>query len=113
MAKKQHPGTRRHWTEADARRVLAELDDSGEPLKTFARARGLVPQRLEWWRKRLRAPSSGGAAAITLVPAIMRAEPLGAPTAVIRVLDGTLIELTGASPGWIAALARALARSAA
>ena len=110
MAKKQHLGVRRHWNEADARRVLAELDASGEPLKTFARTRGLVPQRLEWWRKRLRSSPITGPVALTLVPAVVRAEPLAAATAVIRLADGTRIELAAVSPAWIAALAHALAR---
>lgn len=112
MAKKRPLEARRHWTEADARRVLAELDASGQPLKTFARARGLVPQRLEWWRRRLRRSSSSSTPSISFVPATVRGAPVDAAAAVVRLPDGLSIELTGATPAWIAALARALARPA-
>lgn len=112
MAKKRPLGTRRHWTAADARRVLAELDESGQPLKTFARARGLVPQRLEWWRKRLRASSSSHPSSLTFIPATVREAPPSVAVAVVRLADGISIEVTGVSPAWIAAVARALARPA-
>jgi hypothetical protein len=55
MAKRSSPTSRQQWTEADARRVLADWERSGITLEAFARSRGLVPQRLAWWRKRLRA----------------------------------------------------------
>ena len=41
--------SRPHWTEADARGVLAEWERSGKTLEAFARSRGLVSQRLAWW----------------------------------------------------------------
>src|SRR5678815_785116 len=54
------PIRRTHWTESDARRVLAEWERCGHTLEAFARSRGLVPQRLAWWRKRTRgAPQVG------------------------------------------------------
>jgi hypothetical protein len=112
MSKKRPLEARRHWTDAGARRALTELDASGQPLKTFARARALVPQRLEWWRRRLRRPSSSSTSWISFVPATVRATPLDAAAAVVRLPDGLSIELTAATPAWIAALARALARPA-
>jgi hypothetical protein len=112
MAKKRPLEARRHWTEADARRVLAELDASGQPLKTFTRSHGLVPQRLEWWLRRLRRPSSSSSPSFSFVEATVRSTPLDAAAAVVRLPDGLSIELTGTTPAWIAALARALARPA-
>jgi transposase-like protein len=45
--------TRRRWTAADARTVLAALDASGRSVTTFASREGLDPQRLYFWRRRL------------------------------------------------------------
>ena len=112
MAKRRTSSSRRTpWTESDARRVLADWQRSGDTLEAFARSRGLVPQRLAWWKKRLL--TSG--AAVTFAPATVIDAPAVASTglaAMIRLSHGITIELDGASPSWIAALARALAGSA-
>jgi transposase-like protein len=42
----------RQWTEAEARAALAELAESGESLASFARVRGIGPNRLRYWTKR-------------------------------------------------------------
>ncbi len=44
---------RGQWSEHEARAVLGAWKKSGLPLETFAKARGLVPQRLRWWRQKL------------------------------------------------------------
>jgi hypothetical protein len=41
------------WTEVEARSVLGAWRKSGLSIETFARSRGLVPQRLYWWKKKL------------------------------------------------------------
>jgi hypothetical protein len=41
------------WTEVEARGVLEAWKKSGQPLEGYARSRGLVPQRLHWWKKKL------------------------------------------------------------
>jgi len=115
MAKQRSTAPRRiHWTEADARRVLAEWKRSGDTLEAFARSRGLVPQRLAWWRKRLREPrpEASTSTALTFVPAAVIGGGAAGASAMIRLPHGIVIELDGASPIWIAALARELARSA-
>jgi transposase-like protein len=110
MAKRSSPASRRHWTEADARRVLDDWERTGGTLEAFARSRGLIPQRIWWWRKRLRDRPTAHTG-LTLVPAtVIGAEPAD-PAAVIRLPHGIAIELTGASPSWVAALARELTRS--
>ncbi|MGO8993294.1 MAG: IS66 family insertion sequence element accessory protein TnpA [Polyangiaceae bacterium] len=43
----------RQWTEAEAHAALAELAESGESLASFARGRGVGPNRLRYWRRRL------------------------------------------------------------
>src|SRR5262249_11590964 len=116
MAKRRSAASRRpHWTEADARGVLAEWERSGKTLEAFARSRGLVPQRLAWWKKRLRAARPETSAALTFVPAaVIGAAPASTatPAAAIRLPHGIVIEIDGVSPAWVAALARELARSA-
>lgn len=111
MAKHSTPTSRRRWTEAYARRVLDDWERTGGTLEAFARSRGVVPQRIAWWRNRLRdrpaAPTT-----LTFVPAtVVGGDPADA-AAVIRLPHGIVIELAGASPSWVAALAHELARSA-
>jgi hypothetical protein len=111
MANRPSSTARRQWTEADARSVLADWERSGDTLEAFARSRGLVPQRLWWWRKRLREQPPETPKALTFVPAtVIGVEPI-ARAAVIRLPHGVVIELAGASPSWVAALARELSRS--
>jgi hypothetical protein len=113
MAKRPSAGSRRsHWTETDARGVLAEWEHSGKTLEAFARSRGLVPQRLAWWRKRLRSARPEAITTLTLVPAAVIGGATAAPAAAVRLPHGIVIEIDGASPAWVAALARELARSA-
>ena len=44
---------RGQWSEVEARGVLEAWRKSGMLLERYARQRGLVPQRLRWWRDRL------------------------------------------------------------
>ena len=114
MANRRSSSRRTHWTEADARRVLADWERSGHTLEAFARSRGLVPQRLAWWRKRLRGsrPEASTTPPLTFVPAAVIGAGTASAAAVIRLPHGIVIEIDGASPAWIAALARELVRSA-
>jgi transposase-like protein len=48
------PATRRNWGEAEARAALEEWRRSGQTEHEFARQRGISPQRLRYWRSRLR-----------------------------------------------------------
>jgi hypothetical protein len=43
------------WSEVEARGVLEALQRSGLPLERFARERGIVAQRLYWWRQKFAA----------------------------------------------------------
>ncbi len=40
------------WSEVEARGVLEALKRSGLPLERFAKERGIVAQRLRWWKKK-------------------------------------------------------------
>lgn len=57
------------WTEIEARGVLEAWKRSGLSVEKYARSRGLVPQRLHWWKQKL---GFGGAAdekrALALLP---------------------------------------------
>ena len=113
MAKRRSSEPRRtQWTEADARRVLSDWERSGQSLEAFARSRELVPQRLAWWRKRLRPVRAEASTALTFVPATVTGVVAVEPAVTIRTREGIAIEVAGASPTWIAALMRELARSA-
>lgn len=93
--------SRPHWTEEDARRLLDELERSGMGLWPFARERGIVPQRLSWWRKRLR-DRARASTAIVLAPAAI-VEPRGGGI-VVRLPNAVAIDLGDASPAWVASL---------
>ena len=41
------------WTEVEARGVIDAWRKSGLSTLDFARERGIVPQRIYWWRKKL------------------------------------------------------------
>jgi hypothetical protein len=47
------------WTEIEARGVLEAWKRSGQTLEAYARSRGLVPQRLHWWKTKLGFGKSG------------------------------------------------------
>jgi len=48
----------RQWSEGEALAALAELAGSGESAAEFARRKGVSPQRLAYWKKRLRGPQT-------------------------------------------------------
>jgi transposase-like protein len=41
------------WTDGEARQVIAALERSGKPVSVFAAERGLDPQRVYYWRRRI------------------------------------------------------------
>jgi hypothetical protein len=107
------------WTEAEARRVLAERKASGLSIRAFAERRGLRPQRLYWWSKRLTTTSP----AITvvplprLVPVVLKAGVSKArqgPAAIsVRVGASVTMEIAdpaAATPAWVAAVMAELER---
>lgn len=61
------------WTEVEARGALEAWKKSGQSIERFARSRGLVPQRLHWWKRKLDF-GSGKARELTLLP-VQLAEP--------------------------------------
>ena len=70
-APSRSPFNRPRWTEEDAREVLAALHRSGQPVSVFAEERGLDPQRVYVWRRRL-----GGVAGLTRFREVVVRPPL-------------------------------------
>jgi hypothetical protein len=112
----------RAWSEQEAREVLAKWAASGETMWGFARARGLTPQRVAWWRKKLggggaeRTPACG--VAETFVPVMVRAREVSrvgveaAPSPVVvgvgEAVRVEVRELSAQSAAWVARLASEL-----
>jgi hypothetical protein len=101
------PFNRPRWTEQDARDVLAALRRSGKPVRVFAAAQGLDPQRVYLWRRRL-----GGAEPTTFQELIVRPAARRAATEVagnsfeIVLASGDMVRVPASFDG--AALARLL-----
>lgn len=105
------------WSADDAQQILDEWAASGESLQGFAARRGLVPQRLAWWRKRLTAKPPAAAAiaaaptAAKFLPVMVRAVAGDAAPATIEVAGGLRVELRVLDEGsavWVARLVQAL-----
>lgn len=61
---------RGQWSEHEARGVLTAWRRSGQPLERFAKERGLVPQRIRFWRDKLegKATVAAGSQPLALLP---------------------------------------------
>lgn len=76
------------WTEVEARAALKEWRKSGLSVEKFAKQRGLVPQRLYFWRKKLEAPAEP----ITLVP-VKVAEPKRGEPVLVMLRSGHMVKV--------------------
>jgi transposase-like protein len=106
------------WTEEDARQALTQWRQGGGSLAAFARERGMSAPRLYWWRRRLR-NAEPAAAGRVLVPAKIlpvacvprNAESEGGAAVSLHLPGGIELEISNASPTWVAAMVTELARS--
>ena len=108
----------RRWRAEEAQRILDEWATSGEQLHVFAQRRGLMPQRLRWWQKRLAGKqrrrvvdSAGSASRPAFLPVTVRPLERESVLATVETASGLRVELhalDGASAVWIASLIRAL-----
>lgn len=78
-------------------------------MAAYARAQGVSAQRLSWWRDRLQGWSGAPTnepGDIQLIPAevVHARAPLAAGKVTIRLRDGLIVEVSEATPAWIAAL---------
>jgi len=49
---------RGQWSEHEARGVLSAWRKSGQSIERFAKERGIVPQRVRWWKHKLEGAST-------------------------------------------------------
>jgi hypothetical protein len=72
------------WSELEARSVLSAWRSSGVSIERFATARGIVPQRIRWWKKKLGASApSRKATALLPVRVVASESSRGTPIQVI------------------------------
>ena len=106
------PAAGMRWKASDAQRALSAWESSGESMSGFARRHGLSPQRLLWWRERLKAKRSPER--VSLAPLVLRSIGESAPGAVTIEVDGGIMvhvrEVERAPASWVAALVSALGR---
>ena len=98
------------WTEDEARTALERWRQSGQTIAAYARAHGVSAPRLYWWRRRMRAttPAAERGPELRLAPATIIST--GA-TVELRLPSGVVVEVTGASPDWTAAMIIELTRA--
>jgi transposase-like protein len=77
----------RRWAEEQAREALEELASSGESAAGFARRKGLSPQRIAYWRKRLGSPAKAEFVAVALPAASRASIEISAGGVVVRVRE--------------------------
>jgi hypothetical protein len=81
------------WTEVEARAVIAAWKKSGLSVEQhFARARGLVPQRLSWWRKKLETKDASSTSPMALLP-VKVVEPRGDEPVTVLLRSGHMLKL--------------------
>lgn len=73
------------WSEVEARGVLEAWKRSGLTLEAFAKQRGIVSQRMRWWRKKLNREERTRDAVPALLPLRVTSEPArrGEPVTVL------------------------------
>ena len=70
------------WTEIEARGVIAAWQKSGKSILDFARERGIVPQRIYWWRKKFDDDAKADAE-LKLLPVQLSEQKRGEPVTVL------------------------------
>lgn len=84
------------WTEIEARGVLEAWKRSGLGIEAFARSRGLVPQRLYWWKKKLgvgRVPDKSRALTLLPVRVAERAESRRGEPVTVLLRSGHMLKV--------------------
>jgi hypothetical protein len=109
MKRSKFAGSR--WTETDARRLWSEWRAVGGSLEAFARRRGFVAQRLQWWVKRLDLKDQGPPRG-SFVPVVVREAVANGRAPVVLVVDDLarveVRELTTETAAWVGVMLTAL-----
>ena len=100
---------RTRWTSEVARQALEEWRASGLSLEAYARRRGVVAQRLRWWRKQLGMEVEGPRVRATLLPVTVRgAVEEGVGAAVVLVVKDAgrleIREMSSPTAAWVGEL---------
>ena len=80
------------WTDVEARAVIAAWKKSGLSVEQFARERGLVPQRLYWWRKKLETKDAASTSTMALLP-VKVVEPRRGEPVTVLLRSGHMLKL--------------------
>ena len=87
------------WSEHEARAVLGAWRRSGLSVERFAEARGIVPQRIYWWRKKLEGPAKAvtkatAATSLALLPVkVTQAKPTRGEPVMVMLRSGHVIKV--------------------
>ena len=81
------------WSEVEARGVLEAWKKSGKSLEHYARGRGLVPQRLYWWKKKLGFGESRAPALLAIRVADARIEARRGEPVTVLLRSGHMIKV--------------------
>ena len=85
------------WSEVEARGVLGAWRKSGMSIKRFAKERGLTPQRLYWWKRKLGISTKSDAAAVAapmLLPVHVGAEARRGEPVTVLLRTGHLLKVS-------------------
>jgi hypothetical protein len=88
MGQDQEP---KRWNAARARELLAEAERSGKSLSAFAQGRGIDPQRLYTWRRKVGAAKKGVESPTTgeaFMPVRLTPEARATPPSVFELVLG-------------------------
>lgn len=105
----------RHWSDADARIVLAQLEASGDSVSAFARAHGLSAKRIYWWRTRLSDNDQRGdeREQLSFAPVVVTGLA-GTPAVIVRIgeVELAVVDPQRVEPTWLAQVLAAMKESA-
>jgi hypothetical protein len=84
---------RGQWSEVEARGVLSAWRKSGMSVEKFASERGLVPQRLYWWRNKLDAKPAAEELALLPVKVAERVEAKRGEPITVLLRSGHMVKV--------------------
>ncbi|WP_420814256.1 IS66 family insertion sequence element accessory protein TnpA [Labilithrix luteola] len=92
---------RGQWSEVEARGVLDAWRRTGLSLQRYARQRGIVPQRLHWWKRKLSAVETANAAEPepVLLPVRVKSESRRGEPVTVLLRTGHMLRLSGGGAG--------------
>lgn len=80
------------WTEVEGRAAIAAWKRSELSVEKFAKARGLVPQRIYRWKRKLEAQAAEPAKAMALLP-VRVIEPRGGEPVTVLLRSGHMLKV--------------------